>query len=64
MEAPRGQGSVRGRPPAHPLEFDERGLPLAQQPLTAAERLRAERLTREPTRTGALGAAGIQLRGW
>jgi hypothetical protein len=24
---------------AHPLEFDERGLPIAQAPLTAAERL-------------------------
>jgi hypothetical protein len=24
---------------AHPLEFDERGLPIAQPPLTAAERL-------------------------
>ena len=27
------------RMPAHPLEFDERGLPIAQPPLTAAERL-------------------------
>jgi len=24
---------------AHPLEFDEHGLPIAQPPLTAAERL-------------------------
>jgi hypothetical protein len=30
----------RGRRlPAHPLEFDERGLPIAQPRLTAAERL-------------------------
>jgi hypothetical protein len=27
------------RLPAHPLEFDERGLPIAQPRLTAAERL-------------------------
>jgi hypothetical protein len=27
------------RLPAHPLEFDERGLPIAQPPLSAAERL-------------------------
>ena len=29
------------RRPAHPLEFDERGRPIAQPPLTAAERLGA-----------------------
>jgi hypothetical protein len=29
----------RGRVPAHPLEFDERGFPIAQPRLTAAERL-------------------------
>jgi hypothetical protein len=35
-----GLGRQRGRRlPAHPLEFDERGLPIAQPPLTAAERL-------------------------
>ena len=35
-----GLGRERGRRlPAHPLEFDERGLPIAQPPLTAAERL-------------------------
>ena len=28
-----------GRLPAHPLEFDERGLPIAQPPPTAATRL-------------------------
>jgi hypothetical protein len=28
------------RLPAHPLEFDEHGLPIGQPPLTAAERLR------------------------
>jgi hypothetical protein len=34
-----GLGREGGRPlPAHPLEFDERGLPIAQSPLTAAER--------------------------
>ena len=32
------------RLPAHPLEFDEHGLPIAQPPLTAAERL-GRRLT-------------------
>jgi len=33
-------GRERGRRlRAHPLEFDERGLPIAQPPLTAAERL-------------------------
>lgn len=36
-----GLGPERGRRlPAHPLEFDERGLPLAQPPLSAAERSR------------------------
>jgi hypothetical protein len=35
-----GLGRERGRRlPAHPLEFDERGLPIAQPPLRAAERL-------------------------
>jgi hypothetical protein len=35
-----GLGRARGRRlPAHPLEFDERGLPIVQPPLTAAERL-------------------------
>jgi len=35
-----GLGRERGRRlRAHPLEFDERGLPIAQPPLTAAERL-------------------------
>ena len=35
-----GLGRERGRRlRAHPLEFDERGLPVAQPPLTAAERL-------------------------
>ncbi len=35
-----GLGRVRApRLPAHPLEFDERGLPIAQPPFTAAERL-------------------------
>jgi hypothetical protein len=35
-----GLGRERGsRLRAHPLEFDERGLPIAQPPLTAAERL-------------------------
>ena len=35
-----GLGRERGpRLPAHPVEFDERGLPIAQPPLTAAERL-------------------------
>lgn len=35
-----GLGRERGgRVPAHPLEFDEHGLPIAQPPLTAAERL-------------------------
>ena len=29
----------RHRLPAHPLEFDERGLAIAQPPLSAAERL-------------------------
>ena len=29
----------RRRVPAHPLEFDERGFPIDQQPLTVAERL-------------------------
>jgi hypothetical protein len=28
-----------GRLPAHPLEFDERGVPIDQPPLTAVERL-------------------------
>jgi hypothetical protein len=32
----RGRGR---RLPAHPLEFDERGFPIAQPRLTAAERL-------------------------
>jgi hypothetical protein len=33
-------GRERGRRlPAHPLEFDERGLPIAQPPLSATERL-------------------------
>jgi hypothetical protein len=33
-------GRERGRRlPAHPLEFDERGFPIAQPRLTAAERL-------------------------
>jgi hypothetical protein len=41
----RSQGSSLGgergrRLPAHPLEFDERGLPIAQPPLSAGERLR------------------------
>jgi hypothetical protein len=36
-----GLGHERGRRlPAHPLEFDERGLPLAQPPLSAAEHSR------------------------
>jgi hypothetical protein len=36
-----GLGRERGRRlPAHPLEFDERGIPIAQPPLSAAERLR------------------------
>jgi len=36
-----GLGRERGRRlPAHPLEFDERGLPVAQPSLSAAERLR------------------------
>jgi hypothetical protein len=35
-----GLGRERERRlPAHPLEFDERGLPIAQPPLSAAERL-------------------------
>ena len=35
-----GLGPERGRRlRAHPLEFDERGLPVAQPPLSAAERL-------------------------
>jgi hypothetical protein len=35
-----GLGRERGRRlRAHPLEFDEHGLPIAQPPLTAAERL-------------------------
>ena len=35
-----GLGRERGRrPPAHPLEFDERGLPIAQPPLLAGERM-------------------------
>ena len=35
-----GLGRERGRRlPVHPLEFDERGLPIAQPPLTAAEHL-------------------------
>jgi hypothetical protein len=35
-----GLGRERGRRlPAHPLEFDMRGLPIAQLPLSAAERL-------------------------
>jgi hypothetical protein len=38
-QSPLGRGRGR-RLPAHPLEFDERGLPIAQRPLTAAERLR------------------------
>ncbi len=34
-----GLGRELGRRlPAHPLQFDERGLPIAQPPLTAAER--------------------------
>jgi len=37
---PSGWGRERGRRlPAHPLEFDERGHPIAQPPLRAAERL-------------------------
>lgn len=37
---PSGLGREHGRRlPAHPLEFDERGLPIAQPPLTAVERL-------------------------
>jgi len=39
---PRRSGLGRGRGRrlrAHPIEFDERGLPIAQPPLTAAERL-------------------------
>ena len=40
-EGRSGLGRERGRrPPAHPLEFDEHGLPIAQPPLTAAERQR------------------------
>jgi hypothetical protein len=36
----RGLGRERDRRlPAHPLEFDERGLPIAQPPLTASEHL-------------------------
>jgi len=36
-----GLGRERGsRLPAHPLEFDEHGLPIGQPPLTATERLR------------------------
>ena len=35
-----GMDGERGRRlPAHPLEFDERGHPIAQPPLGAAERL-------------------------
>jgi hypothetical protein len=34
-----GLGRERGRVPAHPLKVDERGLPIAQPPLGAAERL-------------------------
>jgi len=42
---PRWRRSASGREhaprlPAHPLEFDERGVPLAQPPLSAGERLR------------------------
>jgi len=36
FEFGRGQA---GRLPAHPLEFDERGLPIAQPPPSGAERL-------------------------
>jgi hypothetical protein len=37
---PSGLGRERGRRlPAHPLEFDEHGVPIAQPPLTAADRL-------------------------
>jgi hypothetical protein len=33
-----GMGSdLERRPPGHPLEFDEWGLPIAQPPLSAAE---------------------------
>jgi hypothetical protein len=43
---PRSRRSALGREhgrrlPAHPPEFDERGRPIAQPPLTAAERLGA-----------------------
>ena len=35
-----GLGRERGRClPAHPLEFDDHGLPIAQPPLTAADRV-------------------------
>ena len=52
LRSPRpGLGRERGRRlPAHPLDFDERGLPIAQPPLTAAERLR--RLLRADWRAG------------
>lgn len=42
LRSPRSRlGRERGRRlPAHPLEFDERGLPVAQPPLGADERLR------------------------
>ncbi len=41
LQSPQWQSGARGRrPPAHPLEFDERGLPIGQPPLSAAERLR------------------------
>ena len=42
LRSPRSDlgGERRRRLPAHPLEFDERGLPVAQPPLSAAERLR------------------------
>ena len=47
----RGLDRERGRRlPAHPLDFDERGLPIAQPPLTATERLR--RLLRADWRAG------------
>jgi hypothetical protein len=39
---PRRSGFGRERGPrlaAHPLQFDERGLPIAQPPLSAAERV-------------------------
>jgi hypothetical protein len=47
------RSDLRGEPgrrlPAHPLQFDERGFPIAQPPLPVAERL-AGRLTRNRRR--------------